>query len=146
MKILGNQEIVGILSVGRRVNEGFKSTTLTADIELTKTSEKFWRVSTGLDSASITLPDATTLPNGFEILFLSSSNGIMVKDKSGADIQLLDPGTIYYFYLISNSTVAGEWSINVDTSFDISVGRSDVPSKGIRLYFKTLYEYDGNVH
>lgn len=146
MKILGNQEVAGVVRVGRRVIEGFKTQSLTEDLQLTKTSEKFWKVATTLPSVNLKLPDATTISRGFEFLIISTTEGITVTDASETPIQVLDPGTIYYFYLITDGTLGGEWVVNVDTSYDISVDVPDTPTKGVRSYFKILREYDGNVH
>lgn len=146
MKILGNQEIAGVVTVGRRVNEGFKSVTLTSDIEMNKPSEKFWKVATTLTNAKIKLPNATSLTNGYEIIFIATTTGVEIVDNSGNSLQVLDPGTIYYFYLTSNTSIGGEWAINVDTSYDITVGVPDSPNKGVRAYFKVFYEYEGNIH
>ena len=43
MKIQGNQTVKGIISVGRRVIEGFKSVLIDGNYNLVKTSEKFFR-------------------------------------------------------------------------------------------------------
>ena len=58
MKIQGNQYVQGIVEVGRRVIEGFKSVFVDGNLDLLSTSEKYIRL-TATEKSTVTLPDAT---------------------------------------------------------------------------------------
>lgn len=142
MKILGDQQIQGILYAGRRVVEGLKAQLVDTNYNLTSRSEKFFRF-VASSNCTVTLPDATTLSNGFEFVFYTTSDGITLNDFSGSKIQYFEPGVLYYCYLMDNSTQKGDWVVSMDTSYDIAVGEDDSPSKGVRAYFKIVSEYTG---
>lgn len=142
MKILGDQQVDGVVKVGKRVIEGLKAQLVDGEYRLTKRSEKFFRF-VATDKASVYLPDATTLTNGFEFVFYTTSNDITLKDFTGKVLQEFVPGIIYYCYLMGNTTQSGEWISSNDTSYDITIGEEDVPERGVRSYFKIASEYDG---
>lgn len=144
MKILGDQQVQGIVTVSRRVVEGLKAQLVSGTYTLTARSEKFHRL-TATAAASVLLPDATTLSSGYEFVFYTTSTGITLKDSTGTSLQLLEPGTMYYVYLMGNSTAAGEWVVTMDTSYDIALGSADTPATGVRAYFKTVSEYTGTL-
>ena len=144
MKILGDQQVQGIVNVSRRVVEGLKAQLVSGTYSLTARSEKYQRL-TATAASSVLLPDASTLTNGYEFVLYTTSTGITLKDNTGTALQLLEPGVVYYVYLMGNSTPAGEWVITMDTSYDIAVGASDTPATGVRAYFKTVSEYTGNI-
>lgn len=144
MKIQGNQTVKGIVSVGRRVIEGFKSVLVDGNYNLVKTSEKFFRF-TSQNAGTVTLPDATNMSGGFEFVFYTTSENISLLNYAGNLVQEFNPGSVYYCYLMAGGTAGGEWVISVDTSYDISFGEQDYPEKGTRLYFKTIKEYTGNL-
>lgn len=146
MLIKGNQTVQGSLFVGKRVNEGFIEVLLdSSTYEIPTVSEKFIRFTTSLSQVSVALPDATTLPNGSEFVIYTTSEGISLTDNRGATLQALNPGSVYYIYLTSNSSLAGQWVISVDTSYDIAVGSSATPDRGVRSYFKIKSTYTGNL-
>ena len=146
MLIKGNQTVQGSISVGKRLNEGFIEILLSSSsYEIPNIVEKFIRFTTSLSQVSVSFPDATSLPNGSEYIIYTSSEGISLTDYNGTTVQALNPGTIYYIYLASNSTTAGQWIVSMDTSYDIAVGSSDTPNKGVRSYFKVIREYNGNI-
>lgn len=142
MKILGDQQVQGIVKVSRRVVEGLKAQLVSGDFRLSKRSEKFFRF-VATESANVFLPDATTLTSGFEFVLYTSSDNIHLLDGSGSEIQELVPGIVYYCYLMGNATVSGEWVVSSDTSYDITLGDEDDPSRGVRSYFKIYKEYTG---
>ena len=144
MKIYGDQQVQGIVNVSRRVIEGFKAQLVSGTYNLTARDEKFFRF-TASAAASVKLPDATTLSSGYEYVFYTTSSKITLKDNAGTSLQLFEPGTVYYVYLMGNSTAAGEWVVSKDTSFDIALGSADTPSSGVRAYFKTVSEYTGSL-
>lgn len=144
MKIYGDQQVQGIVNVSRRVVEGLKAQLVSGTYTLTARSEKFHRF-TASAAATVKLPDATTLSSGYEFVFYTTSSNITLKDSANTALQLFEPGTMYYVYLMGNSTAAGEWVITKDTSYDISLGSADTPSAGIRAYFKTVSEYTGSL-
>ena len=145
MIIKGNQIVEGSISVGKRITEGFTEILLTEDYNIPNISEKFIRFTTELSQVSVTLPDATTLPNGSEFIIFTTSNGITLKNNSGSMLQTLNDGSLYYIYLVSNSTTAGQWVVSVDTSYDIAVGSNEIPNRGVRSYFKIKSTYTGNL-
>lgn len=148
MIIKGDQSIQGILTVDRRVVEGLRAVNLdniNSNLALTSRSEKYHRLVATLP-ATVTLPDATTLSNGYEFIFYTTSDNITLHDNSGTYLQAILPGSMYYVYLMGNSTAAGEWVITRDTSYDIAVGLTENPVSGIRAYFKIIEEYTGSVY
>ena len=137
MLIKGNQIVEGSITVGKRLNEGFTEILLnSSSFSIPNVIEKFIRFTTNLSSTSVLLPDATSIPVGSEYIIYTTSEGITIADNTGDPLQLLNSGSVYYIYLASNSSVAGQWVISTDTSFDISVGSTDTPNKGVRSYFK----------
>lgn len=144
MKIYGDQQVQGIVNVARRVIEGFKAQLVSGTYNLTARDEKFFRF-TASAAANVVLPNATTLASGYEYVFYTTSSNITLKNNSGTALQVLEPGVVYYVYLMGNSTAAGEWVITMDTSYDTALGSADTPSAGVRSYFKTVSEYTGSL-
>lgn len=144
MKIQGNQYVQGIVEVGRRVIEGFKSVFVDGNLDLLSTSEKYIRL-TATEKATVTLPDATNIRGGFEFVFFTTTDFFTINNFDGVEVKHLEPGVIYYCYLMSSGTSAGEWVISVDTSYDIATGNSDTPDVGVRAYFKIEQEYTGSL-
>ena len=144
MKIQGNQYIQGLLKVNRRVIEGYKSVLVDTNYNLQPTSEKFFRF-TSTSPCTVTLPDAQQLTSGFEFLFYTTSQGVVLNDFTGNKVTNLESGMLYYVYLMSGDEQAGEWVVSVDTSYDISVGVSSNPERGVRLYFMIDSEYNGSL-
>lgn len=144
MKIYGDQQVQGIATISKRVIEGFKSQLVSGTYNLTPRDEKFFRF-TASSAATVKLPDATTLPSGYEYVLYTTSSNITLKDSTNTTVQLFEPGTVYYVYLMGNSTAAGEWVISKDTSFDVALGSADTPASGVRAYFKTVSEYTGSL-
>lgn len=144
MKIYGDQQVQGIVNVSRRVVEGLKAQLVSGTYSLTSRSEKFHRF-TASSAAIVKLPDATTLTSGYEFIFYTTSSDITLQDTTGSTVQIFEPGTMYYVYLMGNSTAAGEWVVTVDTSYDVALGSTDIPAKGVRAYFKTVSEYTGTL-
>ena len=144
MKILGDQQVQGIVTVSRRVVEGLKAQLVSGNYNLTARSEKFHRFAASA-AATVTLPDATTLSSGYEFVFYTTSSNITLNNYSGTALQSFEPGTMYYVYLMGNDTAAGEWVITRDTSYDIAVGSENNPAAGVRAYFKTVSIYTGTL-
>lgn len=144
MKILGDQIVQGIIKVSKRIVEGLRSQLVTGNYNLTSRSEKFYRF-TATSAATVTLPDATTLSSGYEYIFYTTSTDITLQDYTGTAIQLFEPGTVYYVYLMNNATSDGEWVVSMDTSYDVAVGTTNVPAAGVRAYYQVLSTYTGTV-
>jgi hypothetical protein len=61
---------------------------------------------------SITMPDATQTSVGQTVIFNNvGTQTVSILDNTGGGITTIAMGTIYYIYLIDNTTVAGMWRV-----------------------------------
>lgn len=114
-------EIKGVLNVSRRANTGLKASTLSGAHVVTSLSHAWISLDPGGSSRDVTLPDATTLPNGWAIVIENTADGaenLVVKNSdAGAIIKTItspaDPNQTlaYQFVLKDNSTADGVWYV-----------------------------------
>lgn len=92
---------------------------------------------------SVTLPDATKVSNGQDILFKNiGSNTVTIKGNTGVTLGTAASGEIWYFYLTSNATVAGTWStaqLGIGTS---NASAGSLAGLGIKAIGTTLNQED----
>lgn len=88
---------------------------------------------------SISLPDATQGSNGFDTLINNlGADTITVLDAAGGTIGTVAAGSVRYFYLRSNSTVAGTWgSLNIG-SLTSSIDAATLAGLGLRAVGTSL--------
>lgn len=74
-------------------------------------TDHFVQVLTGSATGfSVVLPDATTLTNGWKYeIFNTSSQTVILKDKTGTSLGTISQTTVAYVMLQSNATTAGTW-------------------------------------
>jgi len=70
------------------------------------------RVTATTVSLVLTLPDATLVSNGIDLLvYNAGSETFNVADSSGSSVTNVAAGEAYYFVLRSNTTVGGSWQL-----------------------------------
>ena len=117
MNYKGDLLVGSSLTVGRRFNVGFSDETITAQRDIVKNDYSMLRVSNAT-TQDVVLPDATTLPNGWEITIdVPSASGASVNVKTYDDttpelLKNILAGRAYTFILVNNATDAGDWKIN----------------------------------
>ena len=79
-------------------------------ITLTAASPRNQVISSGAGSATMVLPDATTLSAGWQFTLNNNASGnITVETNGGATLFVAGPGSLYSIYLLTNSLPAGQW-------------------------------------
>lgn len=96
----------------------FRAVTLTANTQLSwpsvATDENYvarsMRVNATAGSLSLTMPDATAVSPGFDVIFTNSgANTYTVRDNAGVAICTVAVGQSQYVQLTGNGTAAGTW-------------------------------------
>lgn len=116
---------------------GYQLVTLAADTPLNwpfnntaNVLSKIMEVSATAGSLSITMPSATEVSVGEDMLFKNiGANAFAIKDNSGTVIVSVAVGTAIYLYLTDNTTVDGEWSV-----INYGVGTSSVDAASLVGY------------
>ena len=113
-------EIKGDLEVCRTlsaviVNSGLINKTITATEQLEIHSPN-WNVLDAATAQDVILPDASTLPLGYEVTVQAVTSTLSVNTFDATTPVLLNnvaPGTAYSYKLVDNGTGAGEWYLNL---------------------------------
>lgn len=73
---------------------------------------RIMEVNPEIDGLTLTLPDATQVSVGQDILISNVGDAdVTVLDSSGASIASVPSGSVKYFYLTNNTSAAGAWSV-----------------------------------
>lgn len=76
------------------------------------TTSKLIDLTATAGSLSLTLPDATQVSTGEDILIRNvGAHSVTIKDNGGGTIGTVSAGAASYFYLTSNATAAGTWGL-----------------------------------
>lgn len=76
------------------------------------TTSKLIDLTATAGSLSLTLPDATQVSTGEDVLIRNvGAQSVTIKDNGGGTIGTVSAGAASYFYLTSNSTAAGTWGL-----------------------------------
>jgi len=76
------------------------------------TTSKLIDLTATAGSLSLTLPDATQVSTGEDILIRNvGAQSVTIKDNGGGTIGTVSAGAASYFYLTSNATAAGTWGL-----------------------------------
>ena len=88
--------------------------TITTATTLTASSARVRPVAMTTDAQSVTLPDATTLPEGGPLFVLpnTGTRPFGVRDSAGTLLAAVPAGGVAECYLRDNSTSAGAWSVS----------------------------------
>ena len=88
----------------------------------------------------ITMPDATAVSPGFDVIFLNpGANSYNVLDNAGATIVTVAPGAAQYVYLRANATPAGTWGVLQFASLASAVSAAALAGPGIAAAGASLY-------
>jgi len=99
----------------RRVNTGLISKTITAAEQLEIHSPN-WNILESATAQSVILPDASTLPLGWEVTVQAGTSTLNVNTFDASSPVLLnsvEPGTAYKYTLVENADGAGVWYRNL---------------------------------
>lgn len=112
MQIKGDLTVKRTLIADRRVDNGLKASVITGAEVLTRHSA-YWQSLSAAAPQDCTLPDATTLPNGWAVVvYASGAEAITVKDDTTGDtIKAVPAGEAYQFVLLDNSDADGTWHV-----------------------------------
>ena len=123
MEIKGNLKVLRTIDALRRVNKGLiERVSISASVTILKHSHYWQRISTNdLGIQIITLPDATTIVEGWEIVIqnFGTVDNIDIKDSAASLLKQVEIGKAYKFTLLDNATAAGIWHINFLEDSDI---------------------------
>jgi len=119
--VKGDLRVRRTITVDRRANQGMSSETLAGNRTVVINDYKYLNLDPNGANRNVVMPDATTLPLGWELFVRhsGSANNLVVQDGA------VSPGTLktiavpiptqesrfYQFLLISNSTAGGSWQI-----------------------------------
>lgn len=148
MDIKGDLRIRRTLTADRRADEGMSSETLAGARTVVRHDYKYLNLDPDGASRNVNLPDATTLPLGWEIFVRHSGSADSLVVRDGA----VSPNTLktitvpaptqesrfYHFLLVDNSTAAGSWQIvelndPSRTTVSFTSGSWSSPSGGYRI-------------
>lgn len=91
-------------------NPEYNTTSVSGTLTLVQSNTSMQFFTGTATGYSVKLPNATTLFNGFRYnLFNQSSQSISIKDDGSNVLGMIDPGSIGYVFLQSNSTANGIW-------------------------------------
>lgn len=128
-RVKGDIAAARTVSAGRRVDEGLTDLGALASNYTISRHSSGWIVAAPTANRNMTLPDATTLPEGWEITIYNDSNSfnLTVFDNTANDLVVVYEGdNAYRLKLIDNSTQAGEWAwFIVEGQNDLSRDPSD---------------------
>lgn len=112
MQIKGDLTVKRTLIADRRVDNGLKASVITGAEVLTRHSA-YWQSLSAAAAQDCTLPDATTLPNGWAVVvYASGASTITVKDDTAGDtIKAVPAGEAYQFVLLDNGDADGTWHV-----------------------------------
>jgi len=112
----GDYKVGRTVIADRRVDQGATSENLSSTKQISRHDFKWLRF-TATSTQDVILPDAQTLPNGWEIIIdVPSASGASISVKTHgttpASLKSVDAGKAYRFTCVDNGTEAGEWYIN----------------------------------
>lgn len=117
-------EVKGVLRA-TRTNQYLNEATIT-ETEVTTAYSAYWQSLSAAAAQDVTLPDATTLDEGFQIVVHSSGASILsVKDDTtGTVIQAVAAAAAYEFTCLDNSDADGTWFVNaLEEAGDVTAER-----------------------
>ena len=112
--IKGDLEVCRTIDA-RRVNTGLISKTITATEQLDIHSPN-WHILEAATPQGVNLPDASTLPLGWEVVVQAGTSTLNVNTfdaTSPAPLNNVQPGTAYKYTLVDNGSGAGTWYLNL---------------------------------
>lgn len=119
MEIKGDLRVRRLIDADRRVNQGMTTpAVLTAELTLDDIAYWWYRVATDDNGPQdVRLPDATTVPNGWQVVVQNSGNVDaidVINQTAGTTLKTIAAGSslAYAFTLLDNSTADGVWHIN----------------------------------
>lgn len=127
MRLQGSLEIKSINTVGLRVNEGFNNQTLLTDITLDKFAKKTQYYFANEDR-NVKLPDATTIPTGWNISIFNnklSTGVVFLLDFTGTQQYKIKPKKSVSIILLENNTQQGVWKV-IESGSGSGVGSRNV--------------------
>lgn len=127
MRLQGSLEIKSINTVGLRVNEGFNNQTLLTDITLDKFAKKTQYYFANEDR-NVKLPDATTIPTGWNISIFNnklSTGVVFLLDFTGIQQYKIKPKKSVSIILLENNTQQGVWKV-IESGSGSGVGSRNV--------------------
>jgi len=111
LEIKGDIQIKRTGIFDRRADQGLRDFTVTTTESLVRHSAR-WQYLTAGSNQDIVLPDATTLPEGWEIVVNSYGAGILtVQDNGTTNLQTVNQDEAFLFTLLDNATSDGVWHI-----------------------------------
>jgi hypothetical protein len=99
-----------------RYNPSFNSVTISTSYTVTKDDKNSFLFTASASNNVVTLPDATTLPNGWAITIQNadaSTTGLIVRDNGLNTIYNIGAGGVLSLVLNDNGSSDGEWHENV---------------------------------
>lgn len=100
---------------------------------------RIMRVTPSAGSLTVTLPDATLVGTGQDVLFDNpSATTFTVLDSAGSSVATLTSGQVKYFYLSDNSTAAGTWRVTLFGVGSSSPDASQLVGYGLKAIGATL--------
>jgi len=100
---------------------------------------RIMKVNASVGSLTLSLPDATLVSAGQDVLFDNSgANTFTVLDYDGTTIATVAAGQVKYFYLSDNATQAGTWRTTLFGAGSSSVDASQLKGYGLKTIANTL--------
>jgi len=109
----GDVNVKRTLVADRRVDQGLNDETISTSVVLTRHAEYFQKLNATTGNNLAVLPDATTLPNGWEVVILNDGN-VALEVQDDADAATFDDiatGNANRYILLDNGTDEGIWFV-----------------------------------
>lgn len=146
MDVKGDLRIRRTLQVDRRADEALSNETLVAHRTVVRHDYKFLNLDPNGANRNVVLPDATTLPLGWEISVRhsGSANNLVIQDNAAATLKTISvpspslDSRFYTFLLLTSGSAAGTWQITEHNDLgrvvvDFVSGDWSSPSGGYRI-------------
>lgn len=102
-------------------------------VESTNYVARIMDVTASAGSLSLTMPDATAVSTGFDVIYLNpGAQSYAVKDAAGGTIVTVAPGAAQYIYLRTNATAAGTWGVLQFASLSSAVSAAALAGMGLQ--------------
>lgn len=113
MEIRGDLNVKRTGIFDRRADQGLYDHTISTSLALVRHSEYFQLLNATSTNDLVVLPDATTLPNGWEVVILNDGN-VVLRVEDDTDTGTYDDiatGNANRYILTGNGTAGGTWFV-----------------------------------
>lgn len=112
-EIRGDMNVKRTIIADRRVDQGLNDENISTSLALTRHAEYFQKLNATSSNDLVVLPDATELPNGWEVVILNDGSvDLVVEDNTDTGTyDNIPTGNANRYILLDNGTAGGTWFV-----------------------------------